>query len=156
AEPLGEKRERRGAALAYLARESASIDRVGLESFADVRDQRAVDADERVRDCVRPQVVGAGASRVGDQSRQRFGGGGEDVVLAGEQGWAGGDHARERDQLRRRRFVRGGEEASGLEDELAEGGDDRLPARPLADRGEELLLEGLEAAVDQVFLAGEV
>ena len=56
----------------------------------------------------------------------------------------------------RSRFVLDREEPAWLEDELAEGSDDGLSVRALADRSEQLVLEDFEAAVDQVFLAWEV
>jgi hypothetical protein len=72
----------------------------GLETVADVGDQRAVDADQGVGDDVRPQVAGAGARVVGDQLRESVGVPGQDLPLAGERRRTAGDESRQRDQLR--------------------------------------------------------
>src|SRR5262249_40067344 len=156
AEPFGEKRQRVLAAPAHLATKSASIGRARRELFADVRDQRAVDADQRVSNHVRPQVAASGAGLVGDQLGQRVGVAGEDLLFPREQRRAGGDHSCHRDQFAGGSIVLSCEKPARFEDELTERGEQRLAVGALADRGEQPLLESLEAAKDQVLLAREV
>lgn len=92
---------------------------------ADVVDERAVDADKRVRGDGGSRVGGGGARLLRDQGGERVG-------------------------------ALGGEQAARLQHEPAEGGEHALPRRPVAHGGEQLALERLQPAVDEVLLRWEV
>jgi hypothetical protein len=60
---------------------------------------RAVHAHHRGGRDPRPDVGGVCARLLGEQGCQRGGIAGEDLLLAGQEGGAAGDHARERREL---------------------------------------------------------
>src|SRR5436190_19189764 len=73
AEALGEERECFLGAVAGVARQPPSVRRAGLEPLADVGDQRAVDADQRIGDDLRAQVAWASAGLVREHLREGVG-----------------------------------------------------------------------------------
>jgi hypothetical protein len=117
---------------------------------------RPVDAHKGVGEEPGLDVPGAGAGFLGDDLGEGVGGAGCDLLLAGlQRGAAGDDPGRPRDP-RDQRWVVAGERSSRLEHMVAERGEHASAGRAMAYRAEQLLLVGLHAAVDQVFLGGEV
>jgi hypothetical protein len=102
------------------------------------------------------QVAGLGGRVIGDQPGQRRGVAVQDLPLAGHQRRAGRDHLGHRDEVPDQALVRGGEETAGLQHKPAERRHDRLSRRPVPHRGQQLVLEGLHAPVDEVLLGREV
>src|SRR6266536_454382 len=153
AEPALEGRERPGALHAHGAGE-LRVGRAGERLSAHVVDERAVDAHQRIGRDPRPHVVVSGSRLLGDERGQRRRVAREDVLLAGEQRRAAGDHPADRAELLAR--ILGGEQTARSEDEATEGGQERLAGLAPADRGEERRLEGLQTLVDEVLLGREV
>ena len=113
-----------------------------------------MDGHERTGGDARPEVVDGRSRFVGDQGGERVGVAADDLPLAGKQGRArADDFGRRRNALAE---VAARALARTLEDEATEGLEHRLAGRPVADRGEQLFLEVLEAAVDEVFFGREV
>ncbi len=119
-----------------------------------------MDADQRVRDDARLDVLRSSARLLGEKRCKRDGVPLEDVLLAREERRALRDHPRDRAQLleRRRPVVPRPrrEHTARREEEAREGVHDGRVRRALADRAEELLLERLEARVEEVLLRREV
>ena len=80
----------------------------------------------------------------------------EDLLLAGAQCGAGDDRAGERGELLPRLLVVVAEEATRRADEAPDRLQDALAGGALADGVAELLLERLQAPVNEVFLRREV
>ena len=156
AEALLEEGEGFSCSGAGAARETREVVFAGEDVAANVVDEGAVDADQGMCGDRRARVVVRGTGLVRDKAGERGGVAGEDLLLTGKQGGALGDHARDLEQPLCGLPVAGGEVAAGFAYEAAEGLQDRLAAWAIADRSEELVLEALEAAVDEVFLGWEV
>jgi hypothetical protein len=130
----------------------------GEDPPAKLAEQGPLDAHEGVGGHPGSDVVGSGAGLVGQQVGQGAGGPGDGQLLAGLQGRAGGDQAVDRPQP-----VQGGgvpgfglaEPAAAVEQEPPEGGQRRLAGRPSPDGLDQLVPEGLEPGVEEVFLGGK-
>jgi hypothetical protein len=116
-----------------------------------------VDTEQRVRCGPRLDGVRGGSGLLGDQGRQRLRVAREDLPLAGEQGRALRSHAGDGPKLPRRRvFLFEIEHTALSEQEPPEGREDALAGLALADRREQVLLEGLQTAVEEVLLGRDV
>jgi hypothetical protein len=117
-----------------------------------------VQAEQRIRDRPAHDVPRLGPRVLGDQGRQRPRIVVEDLALAREQRRAAGDDARDRPDLRGDVLVGlvHGQHTALTEEEAGERGEHALAGWSLADRRQQLLLEGLEAAVEEVLLGREV
>jgi hypothetical protein len=124
-----------------------------------VVDQGALHADEGVGRHLGAEVVGGGAGLGGEQGGQGVGVAGHRQLLAGLQGRAGGDHPVDGPQPLQRLVVAGfrlGQQPPGFHQGASEGGQGRLPGRPLADGLDQLGPERLQPVEEQVFLGREV
>ena len=124
-----------------------------------VVDAGAVDPDQGVGGDPGLQAVWVGAGFVGEQLGKRCRVAREDLALAGQQGGAVGDHASDPLELRvglRRVAVPHRKHPSWREDEAGEGSQRRFPALASADGSEQLRLERLQAAVEEILLGRKV
>src|SRR6266540_1417452 len=104
-------------------------------------------------------VVGWRAGLGRDQPRQGVGGAGDRPLLARQQRRAGGDHPADGAQPLQRLGVTGldlGQQAAGLEQVAAEGGERWFPRLARADRFQQACAEGLQLEVEEVLLGPEV
>ena len=109
---------------------------------------------QRARRDARTEVAGGGARLLGDQLGECVGVARDDLLLASEQRRARRDDPGGRlDALAE---VAARALARAARDEPRERVDDGRARRALADRRQELVLEDLEAAVDEILLAREV
>jgi hypothetical protein len=131
---------------------------VGQDPSPGVVDERAVDADEGIRNDLRSEVVCRGIGLGDEQGSEGVGGAGERLLLSSQQGWTGGDHAVEGPQpLQRLGITRLhlGEQPTGLQEVAPVGHKHRLPGGPGADGVDQVSPEGLEPVVEEVFLVGK-
>jgi hypothetical protein len=156
AEAVCEERECGFAVGADVAGEVGEAVLAGEDALADVGEEGTVDADQGVGRDPGPGVVAAGAGLLSDRAGQGVGVAGQDLCFAGQQGGTAGDQPGDAPELFGGAGVRGGQQAAWLEDEAAESGEDGLAGGAFADRLQQCVLEGLHAAVDQVFLGREV
>jgi hypothetical protein len=133
--------------------------RVGQDPLAGVGDQCPLDPEQGVGGHLAVGVVGSGVGLGGQLCGQGIGGGGEGVVFAGLERGAGGDHPVQGPQAFQGLGVAGvglGEQASGGEQEAAEGGQHRLAGRAGGDGFQEVGFEGFQGGEEEGFLGGEV
>src|SRR6266545_1366452 len=158
AEPVLEQREGAVAEPAEVGGEPGGMV-VGQDALAGVVDQHAMDAHQRVGGDLNLDVVGWRAGLGRDQPRQGVGGAGDRPLLARQQRRAGGDHPADGAQPLQRLGVTGldlGQQAAGLEQVAAEGGERWFPRLARADRFQQACAEGLQLEVEEVLLGPEV
>jgi hypothetical protein len=153
AEAALEEREGAFACCADLGGEVGAAP-AGQRSSACEIDQRAMEGHHRLCGEAWLDVVGSGASFLGEQSRQGIRVPGDDQSLPGHEGRA---LAHEPGQLRHPApTIAGHGRVGAVEDEASERAQWRVAVRPVPHRGQELVFERVHPLVDEVLLGREV